>query len=54
MVEGVSSRMIYLIYCKNFCECHSVTPPSTTIKKNRRGMYIKSEKTKERKKKLDK
>jgi hypothetical protein len=24
--------MIYLIYCKNFCKCHNVPPPSTTIK----------------------
>jgi hypothetical protein len=32
MVEGVNSSMIYLIYCKNFCKCHS-TLPNTTIKK---------------------
>jgi hypothetical protein len=32
MVEGVNSGMIYLIYCKNFCKCHKVTPPSITIK----------------------
>jgi hypothetical protein len=31
-VERVNSSMIYLIYCKNFCKCHSVPPPSTTIK----------------------
>jgi hypothetical protein len=30
---GVNSSMIYLIYCKNFCKCHNVSPPSTTIKK---------------------
>jgi hypothetical protein len=30
---GVNSSMIYLIYCKNFSKCHSVPPPSTTIKK---------------------
>jgi hypothetical protein len=29
MVEGVNSSMIY---CKNFCKCHNVTPPNTTIK----------------------
>jgi hypothetical protein len=29
---GVISRMIYLVQCKNFCKCHSVPPPSTTIK----------------------
>jgi hypothetical protein len=22
-----------LIYCQNFCKCHNVPPPSTTIKK---------------------
>jgi hypothetical protein len=26
--------MIYLIYYKNFCKYHNVSPPSTTIKKN--------------------
>jgi hypothetical protein len=31
MVECVNSSMMYLIYCKNFCKCHNVTPPSTTI-----------------------
>jgi hypothetical protein len=29
-VEGVNSSMIYLI-CKNFCKCHNVPLPSTTI-----------------------
>jgi hypothetical protein len=29
MVEGVDSSMIY---CKNFCKCHNVSPLSTTIK----------------------
>jgi hypothetical protein len=33
MMEGVNSTMLYLIYCKNFCKCHNVLPPSTTIKK---------------------
>jgi hypothetical protein len=27
-MEGVNSTMIYLIYCKNFCKCHDVPPPS--------------------------
>jgi hypothetical protein len=36
MVEGVNSSVIYLIYCKNFCECINVPPPSTTIKKKRK------------------
>jgi hypothetical protein len=31
---GVNSSIIYLIYCKNFCKCHNVPPPSTTIKIN--------------------
>jgi hypothetical protein len=29
MMEGVNSTMIYLLYCKNFCKCH------TTIKKKK-------------------
>jgi hypothetical protein len=33
MMEGVNSTMLYLIYCKNFCKCHNVLPPRTTIKK---------------------
>jgi hypothetical protein len=33
MVEWVNSNMIYLIYCKNFCKCHNVSPTSTTTKK---------------------
>jgi hypothetical protein len=32
-VEGVSSSMISLIYCKNICKFQNVLPPSTTIKK---------------------
>jgi hypothetical protein len=32
-VEGVNSSMIYLIHYKNFCKCHDVPPPSTTILK---------------------
>jgi hypothetical protein len=27
IIEGVNSNMIY---CKNFCKCHNVHPPSTT------------------------
>jgi hypothetical protein len=30
---GMNSSMIYLIYCKNFCKCHNVPLPTTTIKK---------------------
>jgi hypothetical protein len=30
-VEGVNSRMIYLIHCKILCNFYSVPPPSTTI-----------------------
>jgi hypothetical protein len=32
--ERVNPRIIYLLYCKKFCGCHNVPPPSTTIKKN--------------------
>jgi hypothetical protein len=32
-IEGDSSILIYLIHCKNFCKCHNIPPPSTTIKK---------------------
>jgi hypothetical protein len=32
MIEGVNSSMIYATYYKNFCKCHNVPPPSTTIK----------------------
>jgi hypothetical protein len=28
MMEGANSSMIY---CKNFCKCHNVPPPSTII-----------------------
>jgi hypothetical protein len=33
--EGIKemASIIYLIYCKNFHKCHSVSPSSTTIKK---------------------
>jgi hypothetical protein len=27
-------ELIYLIYCKNFCKCSNVSPPSTIIKIN--------------------
>jgi hypothetical protein len=36
MMEGMNSSMIYLIYCKNFCKCHNVPPPSTIKKLKRR------------------
>jgi hypothetical protein len=35
-VEGVNSRLIYLIHCKGFCKCHNVPPPSTTFKKKKK------------------
>jgi hypothetical protein len=31
--EEVHSNTIYLIYCKNFCKCYNLPPPST-IQKN--------------------
>jgi hypothetical protein len=36
MGEGVNSSIVYLIYCKNFCKCHNVPPPSTAIKKKKK------------------
>jgi hypothetical protein len=33
---GVSSHMLNLIHCKNFCKCHNVPPPITTIKGKKR------------------
>jgi hypothetical protein len=41
MVEGINSSMIYLIHYKNFCKCHNVPPPSTTIKKGEEKKKIK-------------
>jgi hypothetical protein len=29
------STVTYLIYCENFCKCHNVSPPRTTIKKKK-------------------
>jgi hypothetical protein len=34
MIEGENSSMIY---CKTFCESHTVPPPSTTIRKKTQG-----------------
>jgi hypothetical protein len=33
VVEWVTSSMIYLIHCKNFCKCHNAPPYSIIIKK---------------------
>jgi hypothetical protein len=30
--RGRNSSLIYLIHCKNLCKCHSVPPPSTSVK----------------------
>jgi hypothetical protein len=38
--EGVTSSLIYLIYIKNFCKCHNVLPPSTTIKKRKKEQAV--------------
>jgi hypothetical protein len=37
-----SGQMIYLIYCKNICKCHNVSPRSTTIKevKKKKTQYL--------------
>jgi hypothetical protein len=32
-MEEVNSSMIYLIYCKNICNCHSAPPSIIIIKK---------------------
>jgi hypothetical protein len=32
--RGEKRKMV--TYCKNFCKCHNVPPPSTTVKKSRR------------------
>jgi succinate dehydrogenase/fumarate reductase-like Fe-S protein len=32
MVEEVNSSMTHLIHCMNLYKCHSVPPPNTTIK----------------------
>jgi hypothetical protein len=32
---GVNLSMIYLIHFKNFCKCHNVPSPSTTIKEKK-------------------
>jgi hypothetical protein len=34
--SGGNSKMIHLMHCKNFCKCHNVPPPSTTIKRKKR------------------
>jgi hypothetical protein len=36
---GGEFSMIYLI-CKNFCKCHNVPPPRTTIKKEIKMWYL--------------
>jgi hypothetical protein len=40
--RGVNSNMIYLIYYKNLCKCHSVLPPSTTKKEKKPFILITS------------
>jgi hypothetical protein len=32
MIEGVNSTIIYLMYCRNFWQCHNIPPANTTIK----------------------
>jgi hypothetical protein len=34
-VERMNSSMIYLICCKNLCECYNVPSPSTTKEKKK-------------------
>jgi hypothetical protein len=33
MVDGVNSSIMYLIYFKNFCKCHNVSPHPAQQKK---------------------
>jgi hypothetical protein len=33
--------MIYLIHCNNLCKCHTVFPPSTSIKGKNEGQEDK-------------
>jgi hypothetical protein len=33
----MNSSIMCLILCKNFCKCHSVPPPNTTIKNKKEG-----------------
>jgi translation initiation factor 2 beta subunit (eIF-2beta)/eIF-5 len=40
MVERVNSSMIYLIYIKNFCKCHNIPPPNTTIKNKQKRRHL--------------
>jgi hypothetical protein len=35
--EGMNSSTKYLIYCKNFCKCHNIPPPSTRKKERKEG-----------------
>jgi hypothetical protein len=42
MVEGVNSRMIYLIYCKNFLKCHNVSPLAQQLKKRKQLNFVYS------------
>jgi hypothetical protein len=42
---GVNSRMIYLIYHKNFCKCHNV-PPAQLKKKKRNAILEKDNRKK--------
>jgi hypothetical protein len=37
MTEEVNSTMMYLIYCKNFCKCHNVSPAQQLKKKKKKG-----------------
>jgi hypothetical protein len=40
-VKGVNSSMIYLIYCKNFYKCCSVTPLSTIkIERKKKAYFV--------------
>jgi hypothetical protein len=43
MVEGMNSSTIYLLYCKNFCKCHNVPPPSNKKKERKKISFNKGQ-----------
>jgi hypothetical protein len=45
-VEGWNQYDSYnLAHCKNFCKCHNVPPPSTTIKEKNKNKVKKKRQT---------
>jgi hypothetical protein len=44
-MEGVNSNIIYLIYCKNFCKCHNVSPEQLKKEKKKRNKQTNKQKS---------